>query len=150
MNASPVEIAWAAGIFEGEGSIVPTHRKSIRLQLHMTDQDIVRRFAALVNAGQVYSLERGSHKTIYYWTCGQHKAVVAFMDAVWPWLGARRRARWTELLELYAATREEAVEARVCVGCGETFAPQASRQARRQKWCSHHCRDRNRVRLGLR
>ena len=48
--ATEAEQAWAAGIFEGEGTIVifgPTKRQR-SLSVSMTDEDVIRRFAAVV------------------------------------------------------------------------------------------------------
>ena len=148
MKANAVEIAWVAGIFEGEGTIVASSsRKSLRLQLQMTDEDIVHRFAAIVGVGQINSMKRGENKTIYYWTCAQQEAVNAFVKAVWPWLGSRRRRRYLELTQVYAAYRAEALGARQCVGCSRIFSPADNNQARSRKWCSHACRDRNRSKV---
>lgn len=43
------EIAWAAGLFEGEGSI-----SAERLQLKMITEESVRRFGAALGVGKVY------------------------------------------------------------------------------------------------
>jgi hypothetical protein len=49
-------IAWAAGLFEGEGSIhFPTGaRVAVRMELTMTDEDVVRRFHKAVKCGKFY------------------------------------------------------------------------------------------------
>jgi hypothetical protein len=50
--ASAEEIAWAAGLFEGEGSITRFGRPGkfdLRVSLNMTDEDVVRRFDAIVD-----------------------------------------------------------------------------------------------------
>jgi hypothetical protein len=54
--ASAEEIAWAAGLFEGEGSITRFGRSGkfdLRVSLNMTDEDVVRRFDAIVDRGKV-------------------------------------------------------------------------------------------------
>ena len=50
----PAERAWAAGLFEGEGSVSPVNHnhngrsyRYIRLTMQMTDEDVLRRFAAV-------------------------------------------------------------------------------------------------------
>ena len=72
MTASAEEIAWAAGLFEGEGSIYPSG-SGVRLALKMTDEEPIRRFAKIVKRGSVYgpySYERWSdgHKRKPFWT----------------------------------------------------------------------------------
>jgi len=42
---SSIEIAWVAGILEGEGSFSRSHR-TVRISLEMCDRDIVERVAA--------------------------------------------------------------------------------------------------------
>ena len=44
-----LEIGWAVGLFEGEGSIEPK-----RLQLKMISEESVRRFHVIVGVGKVY------------------------------------------------------------------------------------------------
>jgi hypothetical protein len=51
--ASRDEIAWAAGLFEGEGCISTTTYR-LQVALVMTDEDMVRRFDAIVERGKVY------------------------------------------------------------------------------------------------
>ena len=56
--ASAEEIAWAAGLFEGEGAISHIERRRGTLELQvalvMTDEDVVRRFDEIVDRGKVY------------------------------------------------------------------------------------------------
>lgn len=49
MEPQPIEMAWAAGLFEGEGSI-----GAKRLQLKMISEESVRRFGAVIGVGKVY------------------------------------------------------------------------------------------------
>ena len=48
-----MEIAWAAGLFDGEGSATVCRRRS-RLAVKMADEESVRRFHAAVGVGKVY------------------------------------------------------------------------------------------------
>lgn len=94
------DIAWAAGLFEGEGSIV-TNDGHIRLQLKMTDEDVVRRFAMVLggNVTGPYSYEQADghkRKPAWCWSINGAKAKGA-ARAMEPWLGKRRRARMAAL-----------------------------------------------------
>jgi hypothetical protein len=54
---SITDIAWAAGLFEGEGSIHANSikkRRYLMLNLSSTDEDVVRKFAAVIGCGKVY------------------------------------------------------------------------------------------------
>src|SRR5207245_5183125 len=55
MSQSAEDIAWAAGLFEGEGSITQSGGR-VRLSLKMTDEESVRRFAKIIQRGTVYGL----------------------------------------------------------------------------------------------
>ena len=99
--ASPEEIAWAAGLFEGEGTITHVSRRrdtfDLVVGLKMTDEDIVRRFDEIVDRGKVYGpylppSHGDRRKPFWYW--------VAFGDAghdvldlIGAWLGTRRIAQ---------------------------------------------------------
>lgn len=92
--------AWAAGLFEGEGSIVPRPAGRIRLQLKMTDEDVVRRFGEVVG-GRVYGpyrqnsvIRRGfERKPFWCWSSAGTAHGWKLLHQWWPWLGLRRRAR---------------------------------------------------------
>ena len=96
------DLAWAAGLFEGEGSIVKGKRgegggqnRSPRLALSMTDEDIVRRFAGIVDCGTIslYQPPFENRKLQYKWSCSRFEHVQAIVAVFWPWLGERRRAK---------------------------------------------------------
>ena len=98
--------AWAAGLFEGEGSITYPGKqlgpgRRVRLQLKMTDEDVVRRFQQVVG-GIVYGpykyLHKDGHirKAAWMWTSDGVDAA-ELLRRWWPWLGERRRARIEEV-----------------------------------------------------
>lgn len=95
------DVAWAAGLFEGEGSIVPSRR---RLSLEMTDEDVVRRFVAVVGYGNVHKVQRrnrvnrDNHHTIYKWDCAKWAVTERVLLAFLPHLGLRRRTKAYEML----------------------------------------------------
>ena len=103
-------IAWAAGLFEGEGSIVSfgvrKHQRS--LTLAMTDEDIVLRFAATIGVGKIYgpygyasstSRRREHHKQYWRWSVSDKEGVIAAVSALLPFMGARRKAKMVEAIE---------------------------------------------------
>ena len=47
------ELAWAAGLFEGEGSISASSGR-LDVRVKMTDEPVVRRFAEVMDCGTVY------------------------------------------------------------------------------------------------
>src|SRR4051812_22686949 len=105
------EIAWAAGLFEGEGNIQfwrhPKGHAQIRLSLTSTDEDVVERFHAIVECGSTRGPYRRKNKPSYkpYWVW----SVQAFAELervatlFEPWLGARRRQSLQEAIEQWHA-----------------------------------------------
>lgn len=90
---TPVEIAWLAGILEGEGYFA-SHRGSPYIKVDMTDRDIIARIAALAGMA-VRGPRQPKGKPTYkpVWSCyiSGHKAI-GVMLTVYTHLGARRRA----------------------------------------------------------
>jgi hypothetical protein len=84
-------VAWAAGLFEGEGCITMSDGHVV-LQLKMTDEDIVRRFDDIVGYGRVYGPYSYSERRKPFWVwLVQGDAVFSILELLAPWLGERRR-----------------------------------------------------------
>lgn len=104
--ASPVEVAWAAGVFEGEGSIGLANRGETRsptpvLRMNMTDRDVLERFYAIVGFGKVYGPYQygtAKRKPMFCWQSGGWFYARALFDAFAEHLGERRTARFGEVL----------------------------------------------------
>lgn len=100
-----VEIAWAAGLFEGEGSVYPYRSRKAhypRVDLASTDEDVVRRFARVVDSGSsvygpIQSKRYPKGKPFWRWQATGTRAV-RVMALLAPYLGERRSARLTEVL----------------------------------------------------
>ena len=120
------DLAWAAGLFEGEGcfstSLVTRpprpekgeknsrRQRSTQARLAMTDEDTVRRFSEVIGFGSIGNAGRSpscpSHwKPQWTWQCNSHEKVQALVAMLWFGLGARRRARAAEILRLARQTR---------------------------------------------
>lgn len=138
------DIAWAAGLFEGEGYITlmrvkarPDSLHLIRLGITMTDQDVLERFCRAVECGRVTGPHRhgdrpAHHKPVYRWGIGNRADVERILVAFLPWLGERRAAKANEMLAEIAKLDRE------CKNCGKAF------RARRSdaQCCSVKCRNR--------
>jgi hypothetical protein len=98
------DIAWAAGLFEGEGCLfvhqrADTGQVMVGATLTSTDGDVVRRFAEVLSEGKVRGPihdGRGNRKPVYHWRV-QGRAVAGVIDALLPWLGSRRTAKALEV-----------------------------------------------------
>lgn len=102
---SPTEVAWAAGLFEGEGNFhVNAERKTAKAGLSSTDEDAVRRFAEIVGVGKVYGPyfypeNRMMKKERWDWITWKTADTQAVFDLLSSWLCARRRAKGQLVLE---------------------------------------------------
>ena len=95
------DIAWATGLFEGEGCMTVSAR-SPRLQLNMTDEDTVRRFQEIVETGAVYALapERAGRKPKFHWQIATKVEVERLLLLFYSRLSARRKQRADEILAI--------------------------------------------------
>ena len=98
--ASAEEIAWAAGLFEGEGCISQYQRGAgddLQLALVMTDEDVVRRFDQIVNRGIVYGpylpFSAGDRRKPFWRWAALGDAAHDVLDLLGPWLMSRRVAQ---------------------------------------------------------
>lgn len=136
------EVAWAAGLFEGEGTIVIYGKggRRVNLALASTDLDVVARFCAIVGAGSVGTKSRRNmaahHKTQYQWMLGNNAEVVRVLTLLRPWLGDRRGERADQALDLLRYTRvhcakghPKPLDSKGCARCSEPWvAAQAARR----------------------
>jgi hypothetical protein len=99
------EIAWAAGLFEGEGCI--THNghggKCPKLIMCTTDKDVMDRFVRVVQIGHLRlrgAKLQAHHQDQWEWRVLGFESVQATIALLWFGLGARRRARAKEILSV--------------------------------------------------
>jgi hypothetical protein len=106
---SAAELAWVAGIFEGEGHVHAErgHAERIRVGVASSDRDVLDRIVAFTGVGKVYGpyVERKGHKPMYRYWCSHPVNAVALLRALLPWLCVRRTERITELLAAYVIAR---------------------------------------------
>jgi len=99
--ASAEEIAWAAGLFEGEGSITHIGRRGqsfeLQVAINMTDGDVIRRFDEIVDRGKVYGpylpLSHGDRRKPYWRWMAVGDAGHDVVDLLAAWLSPRRVAQ---------------------------------------------------------
>src|SRR3990167_9215425 len=115
MNINREGLAWAAGLFEGEGyfSIPKANGRvaSITTGINgFTDLDVLQRFMTIAQMGRILGpYNRLSpttglpQKPSYQWLVCSFEEVQALVAMLWPWLGARRRGRAKECLLAFLA-----------------------------------------------
>jgi hypothetical protein len=98
-DRSEESVAWAAGLFVGEGYI--HHRKdgSTQIGVEMTDEDLVRRFADIVGCGNVtVRAARNGWRPSFIWCTADRYDVANVLGTLRPLLGERRGAKADEAL----------------------------------------------------
>lgn len=98
---SSAEIAWVAGVFEGEGHLVNNGKFGIRLRVNMVDEDVIRRLHKITGVGKVYErdLRSESRQLQYVWDVCRRNEVLDVLYKIRPWLGTRRSIRASEAIE---------------------------------------------------
>lgn len=111
-------------MFEGEGSFLLRVTKRggsewtyAGASLGMTDEDVIRRFHAIVGVGSVVIEDRTSRgfKMMWVWHVQHREDFPKFVAIVEPFLGERRRARLAEVLAATSPVRRRPPARERCV-----------------------------------
>jgi len=100
------KIAWAAGLFEGEGCSSWNNRnKRVSLQLATTDRDVVERFFRAIGRRGIingpYRPKNPRAKSYWLWSVNRHPQVVEVANLLRPYLGDRRLAKLDQILTFH-------------------------------------------------
>lgn len=144
-----IDVAWAAGLFEGEGCLYEVHPTKqtlvyLGLTIEMTDPPILERFLAVLQANDVATTTRITsrwrgnvkHSRNYAIKVTGTQAEAAY-SLMHPHLGERRRAKADAILAKRNASVQAIAETRTCPQCGTEFA--VPLRAHRKTWCSSKC-----------
>lgn len=109
-SATEVEVAWAAGLFEGEGSIwiARSHGNSYpRITVASNDTDVLEKFQRIIGCGRIRIQKTNpKHTQQYKFVVSKQQQVRDAFYAMYPWLGERRQKRGLEVLAECAKPRE--------------------------------------------
>lgn len=97
---SDAEVAWVAGILEGEGCWTVSRSTQGRwwVAVRMTDEDVILKLQHLTGVGRISPARgRPQHKMAWAWQVSVQPHREWLTLKVWPWLGVRRRVRIREL-----------------------------------------------------
>jgi hypothetical protein len=120
---SETDIAWAAGLLEGEGSFLKkTKRKTILISCQMTDLDVLQRLKTIFG-GSIYNTTKAKphHKDAWSWCIfGTNAARV--MELIKPYMLARRYIAIEEVLEpWYKMKTQERSQQRRILAAGRAY-----------------------------
>jgi hypothetical protein len=106
--ATDLEIAWLAGLLEGEGCFLIQHHASPSIQLCMNDYDVVAKAARIMEMSldriHLKKTNQPNHKPGYVLRCDGPEAFV-WMRAIRPHMGDRRGAKIDYIIFTVKAAR---------------------------------------------
>lgn len=145
MNA---EVAWAAGLFEGEGYFRRAQvgaRVYLAIGIEMRDRDVVERFVSILKRhgvtakAQINTRQRSAqnpdHSDMCVWKVTGSAAADAYA-LMRPWLGQRRRTVADAIVAEGRAARALALAPRPCEHCHQPFLP---KKYAAKRFCSRNC-----------
>lgn len=88
-HISPLDVAWLAGLVEGEGNI-GVNGRSFTIRIKMTDHDVIVR-AAELRGGKIYSSKIAKGRKPIWLTQVKSTGAVSWAMTLYSWLGMRRR-----------------------------------------------------------
>jgi hypothetical protein len=97
-----MSIEWAAGLFEGEGTITRDKRcLSFELKMHLTDLDVLHKLQATLGCGSIHPCRttQKHHKPIWRWRVSNRKDIYRVLSSFLPYLGLRRSYKAINVLE---------------------------------------------------
>ena len=104
-------IAWAAGLFEGEGCIstsIDKRNGNTRYGLYLggKDRDVIQRFCDVMGCGNIHKRESSNskHADIYMWQVFAKGKVHACLDKLLPYFGDRRAHKALDVLDSLECT----------------------------------------------
>jgi hypothetical protein len=113
---TPVELAWVAGLIEGEGSFIVTGRSGrpngcrARVQMQSTDHDVLVRLRETIGTGVINPVgpraghgAAGARKPCWGYALNAMRDVIALMRQLYPHMGLRRRAQIDTALAAFPA-----------------------------------------------
>lgn len=150
-----VEIAWLAGLFEGEG-YVTINARTLSMGITMTDLDVLQKVQQVTGCGsllprRVYSEK---HTQTHSWRVSNLPQAQEIARAIYPHMGARRRAKLDEVLARrlknrgYRADERGKTTTEPCArpGCTNVIKRQAHlRRLYPLAFCSRACRGNGRL-----
>ena len=100
------QIAWLAGILEGEGSFVSG--KAAGITVTMTDLDVSQRLQQVTGVGRIHPTTKRQehHKDAWIWAVRRRTHIRQIIEQVQPWLGERRSLAAVKLLDRIAGARD--------------------------------------------
>lgn len=110
----PWDIAWVAGILEGEGWFGLNRMKGRtypHIAAHMTDEDVIRRLHSVLEIGTVTGPHPSQNgmKPTWRWRVQSKKDAARLLLALYPLLSTRRRAQVSLMVDSLTYVRADKI-----------------------------------------
>ena len=107
------EIAWIAGLLEGEGCFsicirktAKHNHKTVAVHCEMTDEDVIIKLHKIAGCGTINKRanvsgreDRRVRKPTWIWSVQNHAGILRVCKAILPFMGTRRQAKIKELID---------------------------------------------------
>lgn len=102
-----IDIAWMAGIIEGEGCIRTRRGLNPSVVVEMTDKDIIDRLHFINNGGSVSERKKKQdhHKQSWSWSLCSRQEVARLLLAIYPLMGQRKQHQISECTDAFLKPR---------------------------------------------
>ena len=112
MEINREELAWAAGLFEGEGCFTFSRKsrkwRQVMARVAMTDKDVLESFQRATGLGSIYGPKCiNGRKPCWTWAVSSFEETQALVALLWPWLKTRRKTKAKEVLITFRANTPE-------------------------------------------
>lgn len=99
--STEAEIGWAAGLYEGEGTIGVHPPYGVRLIIKMTDLDVLVRWQRVIAIGKIYGPyqpKNPKHKPTWELRVANWRDIIDVCAKLLPWMCSRRQAQMEAVL----------------------------------------------------
>lgn len=88
-----LQIAWVAGLLEGEGTFIRRSGNSCVISCEMTDKDTIEKLFSFVGTGNIYfcSARNEAWKDTWKWQLTDSLCILELLQLIYPWMSDRRK-----------------------------------------------------------
>ena len=101
MIYNKIELAWAAGFFDGEGSVYTTKQPQILACVYQNTPEPLERFREVVGFGKIYGPYQTATMPRYYWQVGTFGEAQQTFVLLYPYIGFQKREQFLKCLRKY-------------------------------------------------
>jgi Holliday junction resolvase-like predicted endonuclease len=108
VGMNPTDLAWVAGLLEGEGSFMagpPSHPNQPGIVIEMTDLDVLQRLARILGVTRIKIRKTGWKQS--WRVLVRSRKAADLMRLLRPWMGSRRQAQIDHALQNYNQSQSD-------------------------------------------